>query len=93
VRDALINSEIVHFDESGMRVIKKLHWLHVAANELFTHYAIHQKRGTPAMHCMGFLNNYTGYAVHDHWASYLRFEDCYHFMCNAHHLRELIHAH
>ena len=93
VREALINSEIVHFDESGMRVNKKLHWLHVASNELYTHYAIHQKRGTAAMHCMGILDNFTGYAVHDHWASYLRFEDCYHIMCNAHHLRELIHAH
>ena len=92
-RDALISSEIVHFDESGMRVDKKLNWLHVASNELFTHYAIHQKRGAPAMYSMGILDKFTGYAVHDHWASYLQFEDCYHIMCNAHHLRELIHAH
>lgn len=93
VRDALINSDIVHFDESGMRVNKRLHWLHVASNELFTHYVIHKKRGAPAMHSMGILDNFTGYAVHDHWASYLKFEQCYHIMCNAHHLRELIHAH
>jgi transposase len=93
VRDALIKSEIVHFDESGMRVNKKLHWLHVASNELLTHYAIHPKRGAPAMVAMGILDEFTGYAVHDHWASYLKFEGCYHIMCNAHHLRELIHAH
>ena len=93
VQAALINSQIVHFDESGMRVNKKLHWLHVASNKRFTRYAIHQKRGAPAMHSMGILDNFTGYAVHDHWASYLKFEDCYHIMCNAHHLRELIHAH
>ena len=40
---------------------------------------------------MGILNVFNGYAVHDHWASYNRF-DCYHVLCNAHHLRELIHA-
>lgn len=93
VRDALINSAVVHCDESGMRVNKKLHWLHVASNELFTHYAIHLKRGAPAMHCMGILDNFTGYAVHDHWASYPKFDQCYHIICNAHHLREIIHAH
>lgn len=38
---------------------------------------------------MGILNVFNGYAVHDHWASYNRF-DCYHVLCNAHYLRELI---
>lgn len=90
-KQVISDSELVHFDESGMRVNKQLHWLHVASTEQVTSYAIHPKRGAPAMEAMGILNDFNGYAVHDHWASYNRF-DCYHVLCNAHHLRELIHA-
>ena len=43
------------------------------------------------MEAMGILAEFEGYAVHDHWASYYGF-DIYHVLCNAHHLRELIHA-
>jgi len=49
------------------------------------------QRGAPAMEAMGILTEFEGYAVHDHWASYYGF-DVYHVLCNAHHLRELIHA-
>lgn len=91
-KQVVLSSELAHFDESGMRVNKKLHWLHVASTETTTCYTIHSKRGAPAMMDMGILNEFNGYAVHDHWASYGAF-DCSHVLCNAHHLRELIHAH
>jgi len=90
-KQGLLHSELVHFDESGMRVNKQLHWLHVASTDRLTSYTIHPKRGVPAMEAMGILNGFQGYAVHDHWASYNAYE-CYHVLCNAHHLRELIHA-
>lgn len=85
------DSELAHFDESGMRVNNQLHWLHVASTDRVTCYAIHPQRGASAMEAMGILSEFEGYAVHDHWASYYGF-DCYHVLCNAHHLRELIHA-
>ncbi|PID60492.1 MAG: hypothetical protein CSB44_10425 [Gammaproteobacteria bacterium] len=41
VIDALIASEHVHFDESGMRVGTSLQWLHVASTDTLTHYLMH----------------------------------------------------
>jgi transposase len=87
----LKTSEVVHFDESGIRLKKKLNWLHVASTQQLTRYHIDPKRGTIAMDNMGILPDYQGYAVHDHWASDYRY-DCRHVLCNAHHLRELTFA-
>ena len=82
-------SDTVHCDESGMRVEGKLNWLHVLATERLTYYGVHLKRGQEAMRDMGLLHELQGRAIHDGWASYLKFDNCRHALCNAHHLREL----
>lgn len=87
----LRQSDVVHFDESGIRVKKQRHWLHVASTDELTCYHIDPKRGQTAMDEMAVLPDYRGYAIHDHWASYYRY-DCQHVLCNAHHLRELTFA-
>jgi len=84
-------SEVVHFDETGMRVVQSLHWFHVASTDSITCYFIHPRRGAAAMKEIGILNEFDGYAVHDHYSSYYQF-DLYHVACNAHQLRELIYA-
>ena len=88
IAQAIHAAEVVHFDETGLRVNQHLWWLHVAATDGLTYYFVHPKRGRIAMDERGILSEFEGKAVHDGWRSYQGY-DCEHFLCNAHHLREL----
>ena len=85
----LLASRVLHFDESGMRCEKKLHWIHVTSSQAATLYIFHTKRGREAMEAADILPQFDGIAIHDHWFPYFSFEQLKHGLCNAHHLREL----
>ena len=89
IRDLVIQSKVVGFDETGMRAVGSLHWLHTASTECLTWYFAHKRRGNEAMDAAGILPNFQGRAVHDFWSPYLKY-DCSHGLCNGHLLRELI---
>jgi len=76
-------------DESGVRVAKRLHWLHVVSNPWLTFYGVHPKRGTEAMDEFGILPRCQNWLIHDHWKPYFTYSHCLHALCNEHHLREL----
>lgn len=78
-----------HCDESGLRVAKSLHWLHVVSNAGLTFYGVHPKRGTQAMDELGILPRCKNWLLHDHWKPYFAYQGCLHALCNEHHLREL----
>src|SRR3954467_3637211 len=89
-RAALTAAELVHVDETGLRVAGRLHWLHVATSARFTALFCHRQRGTEAIDAAGVLPHFTGIAVHDAFAPYARYRSVTHALCNAHLLRELI---
>ena len=88
IKELIRNSAVAHFDETGMRIGGKRHWLHVASTEGLTYYLPHKSRGGIAIDEMGILAFFQGTAVHDGFKSYFNYS-CDHGLCNAHHLREL----
>src|SRR3954464_10458055 len=90
VRAALTEAELVHADETGLRVAGRLHWLHVASSTRFTALFCHRRRGKEAIDAAGVLPSFAGIVVHDAFAPYARYRSATHALCNAHLLRELI---
>lgn len=83
-------SEVVHMDETGCFVEKKLHYLHDLSTPYLSHYTVHRKRGRGAFEDIGFLPMYGGVAVHDGCESYTDARyPCEHALCGAHLLRQL----
>lgn len=89
IKEKIVASDVVHFDETGMRSEGKTKWMHVASTKTLTYYETHDKRGTEAVEAIDILPKFNGTAVHDHWKPYYHYENCTHSECNAHHLRYL----
>ena len=91
VYDTLFKQELLHADESGLKVNKLMMWLHVYCNKYFTYYDVHANRVGKAFRDIGILEKYEGRLMHDCYKSYftVSHKSVKHGLCNAHILREL----
>jgi transposase len=89
IKTLLLQSNLIHADETGVRIKGLLHWVHVAATRTLTLYGWHRKRGQEAMTQLGVWPNFRGRAMHDRWASYDQFDGA-HSLCGAHLLRDCL---
>jgi transposase len=89
VKDRIAGAEVVGFDETGLRVAGRLHWVHCARTGKYTLITCHTKRGRTGIDAAGVLGRFRGVAVHDAWAPYDTYLDIEHQLCCAHALREL----
>lgn len=88
IKQELLKSAVIHFDESGLYVEGGRDWLHVASNADLTFYFHHHSRGIEAIDAANILPLFEGIACHDNWSPYYHYA-CQHSLCNAHHLRDL----
>lgn len=88
IKEALVQAEVLHQDETGLYVKGVRYWMHVACTAQLTHYAVHPKRGKEALDAIGILPRFQGTSVHDGWRSYFLYA-CLHALCLVHLLREL----
>ena len=88
IGQGVVSSAVAHADESGLRVARTLHWLHVLATDTLSWMGCHPKRGGEAFESLALLQQFKGILVHDGWMPYKALE-CQHALCNQHHLREL----
>lgn len=91
LKEQVINADVTHFDETGIRINGKIHWAHTASTARVTVIHAHRKRGSEGTLAGGVLQNFSGVAVHDCWGSYYKevFKDATHAVCGAHIDREL----
>jgi len=90
IKGALTNSALAHFDETGLRVAGRLHWLHTCSSEDYCYLFVDSHRGSKALRGENsILTDFTGWAVHDCLATYFTFTNSKHAVCGAHLLREL----
>jgi transposase len=88
--EQLQQAEVVHCDETGLRIEGKLQWVYPASNAWSTHLCVHEKRGEAALRSeASVLKAFRGYAVHDCLASSFKCSECRHGLCHAHLVRAL----
>jgi transposase len=89
IKHRLKQAEVIHVDETGLRVEGTGRFVHVASTPSLTHYACDSRRGKAATDEVGILPAFRGTSVHDGWPAYTYYYQCRHALCGAHLLREL----
>src|SRR6266699_3307543 len=88
LKAALVKTNVIHQDETTVRVGTTGWWVHVCSTKRLTHYAAHPRRGRAALDAIGIAPQFGGTSVHDGLNSYQGYSFTQAW-CNVHHLREL----
>ena len=83
VGERIANAQVAGFDETGLRVAGRLHWVHCARTGKYTLITCHPQRGRAGIDAAGVLSRFRGIAVHDAWAPYDTYLDVTHQLCCA----------
>lgn len=89
IKEHLRKGDVLHKDETSLSVMGKRFWGHVACTDRLTYYAVHANRGSKAVEAIDILPKFSGTCIHDAWATYFKYSNCEHGLCNEHHGREL----
>jgi transposase len=90
ILDKLLKEEVIHADETGVKIEKKNNWLHILSSNQYTYEFVHQKRGKEAILSeQSIIEKLENWLVHDCWSSYFNIKNVKHALCGAHLIREL----
>ena len=89
IRQNLIEAELLHVDDTGVRVTGGLGWLHTFTTNKFTLYQIYKGRKPDTIDDMEILSYFVGILIHDHFKGYYSYKTMTHAECNVHILRYL----
>lgn len=73
IEENLLNSEILHVDETPIKVNGKKMYIHNASTNKYTLQAVHKRRSAKAVEDIGFLKRYCGIIVSDHYLLYYKY--------------------
>lgn len=86
--EQLQQAEVVHCDDTGLRMEGTLQWVYPASNAWDTHLCVHAKRGEAALRSeASVVNACRGSAVHDGLASSCKCSEGRLVLCHAHRVR------
>jgi transposase len=88
-KNEIIGSDAIYVDETGINVLGKQNWFHIAVSEKAVYGKVLESRSGDAIESIGILPVTGAVITHDHYAAYDRFDQTLHSLCNAHLLREL----
>lgn len=88
IQEELLNSLVIHVDETPIKINGEQYYIHSISNRTYTLQYVGKKRGEITIEEFGFLNKYHGILVHDHFLMYYNY-GVDHAECNVHILRYL----
>jgi transposase len=90
IKEALVEADVLHADETGCYINGKRVWLHTSSTPSLSYFEPHASRGKKAPDEIGILPRFRGHLIHDNLAFYFKYKLAAHGLCNVHHLRELL---